>query len=139
MVSNILKYEKCSNQPSRNHNIYIMQKLIVIAVMLILTILSGCGYFTGTTVTEEIPDLSKKWDKEMKVELGEGKYVHKVKLRVAGETTGRFLMNKKELGPGKINEVIRNGDYYSTDFPVRYKPVDDTIEGRIKGYVTYYY
>lgn len=75
----------------------------------------------------------------MKVALGEDKYVHRVKLRVAGETTGKFLMNKKELGPGKINTVIRDGDYYSTDFTVRYQPVDDTTKGRIKVYVTYYY
>ena len=116
-----------------------MRKLIILIGLYSLVTLSGCGYFLGTTVTAEIPDLSKKWEKEMKVELGEEEYVHRVKLRVAGETDCKFLLYDKQLGPGKINTEIRDGDYYSKDFTVRYKPVGDTIKGRLKVYVTYYY
>ena len=42
-----------------------MQKLILVLAFCIATTLSGCGYFLGTTVTEEMPDLSKKWEKDL--------------------------------------------------------------------------
>ena len=115
-----------------------MRKLIIISGFYALATLSGCGYFIGTTVTAEIPDLSKKWNKEMKVELGEGQSVHRAKVKVFGQSTGNFLLNTTKFTSGKIDTILYEGDFYDPYFPLHYEPLEDN-KGHLKVSVTYYH
>ncbi|MEL6562408.1 MAG: hypothetical protein AAFQ94_29835 [Bacteroidota bacterium] len=115
-----------------------MQKVLLILSIGIFSILSGCGYFLGTTETEEISDLSKKWKKTIKADLSDDEFVHQARLRVAGTIEGKCSINGHELGPGKVNEILYNGDHYSKEYEVRYQPVGE-VRGKLKVYVTFHY
>ena len=115
-----------------------MRKLIIISGFYAVATLSGCGYFIGTTVTEEIPDLSKKYDKVIKADLPKGQFVHSVKAKVSGRSSGKFLLNDKKFRAGKIDTILYKGDFYIEDFSFSYEPLEDN-EGHLKVSVTYYH
>ena len=108
-------------------------------IMLLSFIFEGCGYFLGTKKEFHIPDVSKKWKEEIKVDIPSNENIHKLKVRVVGETSAGFSLNNEKFQPGKIDSILHEGDHYWNGYNIEYEPTDINNEGDLYIYLTFFY
>ena len=103
------------------------------------TILVGClPYFGKQTVEVQIADASQQFEKRIDIEIPKNRAVYKRKVYVKGELNQKCILNYIEVGPGKIDTVIYNGDHYGTNDYVIYEPAENT-KGHLQLELTFYY
>jgi hypothetical protein len=100
---------------------------------------SSCGYFHGKTISSKIPDVSKKWESSVKVQIPENRNVYKLVVELRGEVTSDFTINGKYFKSGIVNFNLYEGEYYGSDYSLNYKPVSETSQGELNVNLTFYY
>jgi len=112
-----------------------MRKLVYITFYLII---ASCALNNKEYEIVKIPDASKNHIEEVKVEVPEGEHVYKLKVEVDGEVTNKIKINDFDLGSGRIQETIKNGDYYGTEYTINYE-TSDSNEGNLQIKLSFYY
>lgn len=116
-----------------------MQKLISRTFLIVsFQTMFGCGYFVGEQKTIKIPNISEGWEENVTVTIPDGKNVYKLTVKISGEIQEKCLINGKELEPGHINAILKNGDYYTNSYSIKYDPLNNK-EGDLDVELTFYY
>ncbi|WP_425390529.1 hypothetical protein [Ekhidna sp.] len=110
---------------------------IIIYISAVLLFCS-CSEWNKDEAIIEIHDVSKTQSEKIIASIPEGKYVYKLKVRVHGEVSDTILVNNKTLGPGVVDALIENGDYYEPSYTIDYR-APNTNEGNLKIELSFYH
>ena len=107
--------------------------------VIVILLCTGCFYFFGAkTATLDITDLSLKSVDTLQVNINAMRGPHTIEVKVIGETDAECMIDEIILGPGKIDTVLRKGDYFATEYPIRYTPLE-AKKGHLRVEATFFY
>lgn len=101
-------------------------------------LLQGCLFVKSKKASFNIDNTTTPLTKEVSVELTQGEFVHKVKIMVTGELNDSVKLDGVTIGPGIIDEIIREGNYYASNYSLAFEPLKNN-GGDLEVELIFYY